>query len=142
MFDHARFRWVFADLVSNAGMPLEWDPYCVPVNELCKRAFAFEGGAFQALPTRRRVLVTALAMLETELVPREGKETLFLTCREYARKHGELESTGSYFEKAENYMKGIGLLNTDNLTGRMIEAGAKLGKIVFEERAENKRQKY
>ena len=139
MFDNARFRWVFADLVGDPGMPLEWDPYGVPVNELCRRAFVFEGGNFQALPTRQRALVTALAMLETELVPREGRETLFLTCREHARKHGELESTDSHFKKAENYMRGIGLLSTHNLTERMIETSEKLGKIVFESRVGNKR---
>jgi hypothetical protein len=54
--------------------------------------------------------VTALAMLETDLVPDGGKETLFLTCAEYARKHGEYEAISLEFDKVELHLKSLGLL--------------------------------
>jgi hypothetical protein len=92
---------------------------------------AFEGGRLGDLPPRRRAIGAALTLLETDLMPTAGKETLFLASYEYARNSDQLDFMSCYFERAEKYMKSLGFLDTENLTARMIDASQRLDETPF-----------
>ena len=96
-------------------MSWELDPYGIPLSTLFQRAYGFENGKLRSLSPKRRAIVTALELLQTDLIPRGGKETLFLTTSEYAQRYQEVDFANPHLAKAEEYLRSIGLMRTVTL---------------------------
>ena len=118
MFDDMRFEHSFVNLVlgliaaereMNLYLPLSWTPYGIPHNTLIRIGIAFEGGRFRGLRPRQRAIKTALELIETYLVPYDGKFSLFLAARRHILKHQETAFSTDLEQRAKTYLDMSGL---------------------------------
>jgi hypothetical protein len=72
-------------------------------------------------------------MIRTDLIPRDGKEALYFTCTECAERNDELDAIAEHLDQTRSYLVDLGLLDTENLTERMVESANRLGQLMVEE---------
>lgn len=118
MFDQMRFEHTLVNLVLeliaserrfNPDLPLSWTPYGMPRGAMIQIAIAFEGGRFRDLRPRHRAIKTALELLESDMVPDNGKHALFLTTLLYVEKCSELEFSAGLIDRARAFLAARGL---------------------------------
>ena len=109
MFEDMRFRHSFVNLVMDPGVPLSWMPYGISHHTLIKIGLDFEQGSLKGLSPRHRAIKTALELIETNLIPDDGKISLHTAALGYATKHHEFDFSYDLLLKARIYLSSRGL---------------------------------